>query len=68
LASLFDGSDTNPKLRGLLVATIAAEQCRLLSAAGIEELRFRMLNRAKLTLGPSATSWASAHRCRPGHK
>jgi methylenetetrahydrofolate reductase (NADPH) len=50
LASLFDGSDANPELRGLLAATIAAEQCRLLRAAGVEEFHFYTLNRAKLTL------------------
>ena len=47
---LFEGSDANPELRRLLAATIAAEQCRLLRAAGVEEFNFCMLNRAKLTL------------------
>ena len=50
LASLFEGSDHNPELRGLLAAAIAAEQCRLLRAAGVEEFHFYTLNRAKLTL------------------
>ena len=50
LASLFEGSDDNPELRGLIAASIAAEQCRLLRAAGIEEFHFYTLNRAKLTL------------------
>jgi methylenetetrahydrofolate reductase (NADPH) len=50
LASLFEGSDDNPELRGLLAASIAAEQCRLLRAAGVEEFHFYTLNRAKLTL------------------
>jgi methylenetetrahydrofolate reductase (NADH) len=50
LANLFEGSDANPELRGLLAATIAAEQCRLLRAAGVEEFHFYTLNRAKLTL------------------
>jgi methylenetetrahydrofolate reductase (NADPH) len=50
LASLFEGSDDNPELRGLIAAFIAAEQCRLLRAAGIEEFHFYTLNRAKLTL------------------
>jgi methylenetetrahydrofolate reductase (NADPH) len=50
LASLFEGSDNNPELRGLLAASIAAEQCRLLRAAGVEEFHFYTLNRAKLTL------------------
>ena len=50
LASLFEGSDNNPELRALLAASIAAEQCRLLRAAGIEEFHFYTLNRAKLTL------------------
>jgi methylenetetrahydrofolate reductase (NADH) len=50
LASLFEGSDDNPELRGLLAVSIAAEQCRLLRAAGVEEFHFYTLNRAKLTL------------------
>jgi methylenetetrahydrofolate reductase (NADH) len=50
MASLFEGSDNNPELRALLATSIAAEQCRLLRAAGIEEFHFYTLNRAKLTL------------------
>ena len=50
LASLFEGSDHNPELRGLIAAAIAAEQCRLLRAAGVEEFHFYTLNRAKLTI------------------
>jgi methylenetetrahydrofolate reductase (NADPH) len=50
LASLFEGSDENPELRGLIAASIAAEQCRLLRAAGVEEFHFYTLNRAKLTI------------------
>jgi methylenetetrahydrofolate reductase (NADPH) len=50
LASLFEGSDDNSELRALLAASIAAEQCRLLRAAGVEEFHFYTLNRAKLTL------------------
>jgi methylenetetrahydrofolate reductase (NADPH) len=50
LANLFEGSDENPELRGLIAASIAAEQCRLLRAAGVEEFHFYTLNRAKLTL------------------
>jgi methylenetetrahydrofolate reductase (NADPH) len=34
----------------LLAVAIAAEQCRLLRAAGVEEFHFYTLNRAKLTL------------------
>jgi len=50
LSSLFEGSDENPELRGLIAASISAEQCRLLRAAGVEEFHFYTLNRAKLTL------------------
>jgi methylenetetrahydrofolate reductase (NADPH) len=50
LSNLFEGSDENPELRGLIAASIAAEQCRLLRAAGVEEFHFYTLNRAKLTL------------------
>ncbi len=47
---LFDGLDHNPELQNLVSASVAAEQCRLLRAAGIEEFHFYTLNRAKLTL------------------
>lgn len=47
---LFDGLDENPELQNLVSASVAAEQCRLLRCAGIEEFHFYTLNRAKLTL------------------
>jgi methylenetetrahydrofolate reductase (NADPH) len=50
MADLFEGMDANPELRHLIAAFIAAEQCRLLRAAGIEEFHFYTLNRARLTL------------------
>lgn len=50
MADLFEGMDVNPELRHLIAAFIAAEQCRLLRAAGIEEFHFYTLNRARLTL------------------
>ncbi len=50
MADLFEGMDENPELRHLIAAFIAAEQCRLLRAAGIEEFHFYTLNRARLTL------------------
>jgi methylenetetrahydrofolate reductase (NADPH) len=50
MAELFEGLDANPELRHLISAFIAAEQCRLLRSAGIEEFHFYTLNRARLTL------------------
>ena len=50
MAELFEGMDANPELRHLIAAFIAAEQCRLLRAAGIDEFHFYTLNRARLTL------------------
>jgi methylenetetrahydrofolate reductase (NADPH) len=50
MADLFEGMDSNPELRHLIAAFIAAEQCRLLRAAGIDEFHFYTLNRARLTL------------------
>ena len=49
MADLFDGLDEDPETRKLVAATIAAEQCRLLQANGIDEFHFYTLNRAELT-------------------
>jgi len=48
LAALFDGLDDDPETRKLVAATVAAEQCRVLHAAGIKEFHFYTLNRADL--------------------
>jgi methylenetetrahydrofolate reductase (NADPH) len=49
LAHLFEGLDQDPDTRRLVAATVAAEQCRRLQAAGIDEFHFYTLNRADLT-------------------
>ena len=49
MADLFDGLDEDPETRRLVAASIAAEQCRLLQANGVEEFHFYTLNRAGLT-------------------
>ncbi len=49
LAELFCGLDDDRETRKLVAATVAAEQCRLLQAAGVEEFHFYTLNRADLT-------------------
>jgi methylenetetrahydrofolate reductase (NADPH) len=46
---LFDGIEKDGETRKLVGATIAAEQCRRLQAAGINEFHFYTLNRADLT-------------------
>ena len=48
MADLFDGLDEDPDTRNLVAATIAAEQCRVLQANGIDEFHFYTLNRADL--------------------
>ena len=48
LAHLFEGLDDDPETRKLVAATVAAEQCRKLQAAGIDEFHFYTLNRADL--------------------
>ena len=48
MAPMFDGLDHDPDTRRLVAASIAAEQCRLLQAAGIDEFHFYTLNRADL--------------------
>ena len=49
MAELFDGLDDDPETRGLVAATVSAEQCRQLHAQGITDFHFYTLNRADLT-------------------
>jgi methylenetetrahydrofolate reductase (NADPH) len=48
-ARLFEGLDDDPQTRTCVAAAIAAEQCRLLQAEGVEDFHFYTLNRAELT-------------------
>jgi methylenetetrahydrofolate reductase (NADPH) len=50
LAAQFDGLDDDPKARAAVAVRIAAEQCRRLRDAGIDEFHFYTLNRADLVL------------------
>jgi methylenetetrahydrofolate reductase (NADPH) len=49
MQDLFAGLDDAPKIRQLIAATVAIEQCRLLLEQGIDEFHFYTLNRAELT-------------------
>jgi methylenetetrahydrofolate reductase (NADPH) len=49
LADVFEGLDDDPDTRRMVAAHVAAEQCRRLQAAGIDEFHFYTLNRADLT-------------------
>jgi len=48
MADLFQGLDDDPETRRLVAATMAAEQCRILAAEGVEQFHFYTLNRADL--------------------
>ena len=48
LAELFDGLDDDPATRHLVAATVAAEQCRALSANGVNQFHFYTMNQADL--------------------
>ncbi len=48
MADLFEGLDDDPETRKLVAATVAAEQCRMLQANGVNEFHFYTLNRADL--------------------
>jgi methylenetetrahydrofolate reductase (NADPH) len=50
MATQFEGLDDDPEARRLVAASIAAEQCRLLQANGVNEFHFYTLNRADLTV------------------
>jgi len=49
LGAAFDGLDDDLDTRRLIGAAIAADQCRRLQAAGVDEFHFYTLNRADLT-------------------
>ncbi len=49
MADQFDGLDDDAETRRMVAAHLAAEQCRRLLAAGIDEFHFYTLNRADLT-------------------
>ena len=49
LARLFEGLDGDTETRKLVAATVAAEQCRALRAAGFNEFHFYTLNLADLS-------------------
>ncbi len=48
MAEMFEGLDEKPDTRTLVAATLAADQCRALSAEGVEAFHFYTLNRAEL--------------------
>jgi methylenetetrahydrofolate reductase (NADPH) len=48
MAELFDGLDDDAETRRLVAASVACEQCRALSAGGVEQFHFYTLNRADL--------------------
>jgi methylenetetrahydrofolate reductase (NADPH) len=50
MGAQFEGLDEDPETRRLVAASIAAEQCRLLQAEGVQEFHFYTLNRADLTV------------------
>ena len=50
LVALFSGLEDEPKVRDLVAAVAAAEQCRQLRARGIKEFHFYTLNRVDLAL------------------
>lgn len=50
LEKLFEGLDANPAHRNHVAVIVAAEQCRILRKAGVEDFHFYTLNRADLTL------------------
>ncbi len=45
---LFDGLDEDPETRKLVAASVAAEQCRVLHANGIDKFHFYTMNKADL--------------------
>lgn len=49
MAQLFEGLENDPETRKLVAVSVAAEQCRQLAEAGVNEFHFYTLNRADMT-------------------
>lgn len=49
MSALFDGLENDPETRKLVAISVAAEQCRQLAEAGVNEFHFYTLNRADMT-------------------
>ena len=45
---LFDGLDDDAETRKLIAASVAAEQCRVLHASGVNAFHFYTMNKADL--------------------
>jgi methylenetetrahydrofolate reductase (NADPH) len=50
LSAMFDGLDDDPRMRDMVAASVAVEQCRRLAAAGITDFHVYTLNRAEVSL------------------
>jgi len=50
VAKLFEGLDDKPDTRTMVAASVAAEQCRILRKAGVDQFHFYTLNRSELTV------------------
>lgn len=48
MIDLFEGLDDAPATRDLVAASVAAEQCRVLSASGVDAFHFYTMNKAEL--------------------
>ena len=48
MIDLFEGLDDDPATRALVAASVAAEQCRVLHAAGVTAFHFYTMNKADL--------------------
>jgi len=64
MSDLFAGLDDDPETRKLVAATMAAEQCRVLHACGVNEFHFYTLNRADLTYAICRILGVSPERAR----
>jgi methylenetetrahydrofolate reductase (NADPH) len=49
ITQLFENLDQEPETQQMVAASVAAEQCRTLQAAGVDEFHFYTLNRAELS-------------------
>ncbi len=64
MEDMFAGLDDEPRMRDMVAASVAAEQCRRLAEAGITKFHFYTLNRAPVSVAICRALGLSGKACR----
>jgi len=63
MEAMFAGLDDEPRMRDMVAASVAAEQCRRLAEAGLTKFHFYTLNRAPVSVAICRALGLSAKAC-----